>query len=250
MIILGMTGPIGHGKTTFADALSKLISPTVHLESSNIVIEVANKLQQATSSLPDPTQVDSLNNWLHPLPGILKETVHTDCTFEDIRLNKKQMESHPVEYQKLILHIENLKRYPQMLQTEITPENKEGYRPLLQFLGGYLVSRIDSGIWFKEIARRIQLVEKAGCALCIVGGLRYPTDAVILRSVGGIILEIHRPGFLQSDLMDPTERERQSIAFDCTISSDGTVEDIQNFAERFLQDLHADQLQKVYHTKS
>jgi dephospho-CoA kinase len=47
MIILGMTGPIGHGKTTFADALSDLVPSTVHFESSLIIAEVANDMHAA-----------------------------------------------------------------------------------------------------------------------------------------------------------------------------------------------------------
>jgi hypothetical protein len=248
MIILGMTGPIGHGKTTFADSLAALEPSTVHFESSLIIAEVANALQAALSDVPDPYNVERLNNWLRALPQILLEIAHINCTFDQIKLDQKSMEEHPIEYQKLILHVENLQRKPELINQKIDKDNKESYRPLLQWLGGYLVQRIDSGIWYNEVVRRIRQAAAAGCKLCIVGGLRYPTDAAILRGAGAIIVKVYRPGHLQSDLLDPTERERQNVQVDCTIMSNGTVADVKEFAKKFYEDLKENHLQKTYHT--
>lgn len=248
MIILGMTGPIGHGKTTFADALTELEPSTVHFESSLIVAEVANAFQDALTDLPDPYNVERLNNWLRALPEILANIVHVTCTYDQIKLDQKAMEEHPVEYQKLILHVENMQRNPALMKQSITKENKENYRPLLQWLGGYLVQKIDSGIWYNEIARRMRQAAAAGCQLCIVGGLRYPTDAAILRGAGAIIIKLYRPGHLQSDMLDPTERERQNIQPDCTIMANGSIADVKAFTPKFYEDLKNNNLQKTYHT--
>src|SRR5690606_15759799 len=109
-----MTGPIGHGKTTFADALAALEPSTVHFESSLIIAEVANAFQKALTDVPDPYNVERLNNWLRALPEILKEIVHVNCTFDQLKLDQESMEEHPVEYQKLILHVENLQRNPDL----------------------------------------------------------------------------------------------------------------------------------------
>lgn len=249
MYILGMTGPIGHGKTTLASALQKLEPSTVHFESSMIVAEVANALQSKLTEIPDPYNVDELNDWLKYLPEILFKIVHIKTSFDKIKLNRQAMEAHPIEFQKLILHVENLKRKPAMLKQIIDKENKETFRPILQWLGGYLVQHVDKGIWYNEIVRRIQEVAKKGCQLCIVGGLRFPTDAVILRSTGAVIVQVYRPAHLQGDLMDPTEREREDIHADCVVMSNGTLEDVHAFAPLFYEDLKKNTLKKLYQTK-
>lgn len=246
MILLGMTGPIGHGKSTFASALKELEPTATHLESSLIIAEVANAMHAALRKIPDPYDINSLNDWLRTLPVILLQTVNVHTTFEELKLDKNQVEQHPVEYQKLILHVENLQREPELAKHHITRENKETYRPLLQWLGGYLVQKVGKGIWYDEIVRRVYAAESRGSKLCIVGGLRFPSDAAILRNAHGIIVKVYRPGHLQNDMLDPTERERENIPVDCTIASNGTVEDLKRCAAQILKDIESGNLQPSY----
>lgn len=248
MILLGMTGPIGHGKSTFASALKELEPSSEHLESSLIIAEVANDMHAALGTIPDPYDINSLNNWLRCLPAILLQRVNTRTTYEQIKLDPEKVEQHPIEYQKLIMHVENLQRQPDLAKHAITRENKENYRPLLQWLGGYLVQKVDRGIWYNEIVRRVYKAESRGCKLCIVGGLRYPSDAAILRQAGAVIVKVYRPAHLQNDMLDPTERERENIRPDCTIASDGTVEDVKACAAQILKDIKSNGLQPNYHT--
>ncbi len=248
MVIIGLTGPIGHGKSSFAEYLTMLEPSALHFESFQIVAEVANAMHAALNDVPDAYNVNSLNNWLHCLPQILADVVHVECEFKTIELQQPVIEQHPIEYQKLILHVENLARMPGLMKQKITSENKEIYRPLLQWLGGYLVQKIDSTIWFNEIVRRIHAASTAGAQLCVVGGLRFPSDAAVMKASGATIIDLYRPGHLQSDTLDPTERERQNIKPDCTILNNGTLADLEKFAERFLADLKSKKLERTYHT--
>ena len=248
MLLLGMTGPISHGKTTFADALADLEPLTIHLESSLVIAQVANAMHAVLAKVPDPYDINSLNDWLKQMPPVLEETVHVKTTFERLQLDQVQIEQHPIEYQKLIMHVENLRRNPQLARQAITIDNKENYRPFLQWLGGYLVQKIDAGIWYNQIVRLVRDAETTGCKLCIVGGLRYPTDAAILRNAGGIIVKVYRPGHLQNDMLDPTERERDNIPVDSTVMSNGTLEDVKRCAAVFLNDLQTGQLKSLYQT--
>lgn len=250
MLLLGMTGPISHGKTTFASALAELEPLTIHLESSLVIAQVANAMHAALTKVPDPYDVNSLNDWLKFLPAILEETVHAHTTYERLKLEPNLIDQHPVEYQKLIMHVENLRRNPQLARQAITIDNKETYRPFLQWLGGYLVQKVDAGIWYNQIVRLVKDAETTGCKLCIVGGLRYPTDAAILRNAGGIIVKVYRPMHLQNDMLDPTERERDNIPVDCTIMSNGSVEDSKHCAAIFLRDVLAGNMQSLYQTSA
>lgn len=248
MIILGMTGPISHGKTSFAQALREIEPMMIHLESSIVIARVANEMHAVLSQIPDPYDAKQLNEWLKFLPDILERTVHANATYEQIRLDPVAIEQHPIEYQKFIMHVENLTRNPQMARQAITIDNKESYRPFLQWLGGYLAKKVDPAIWYNEIVRMVHDADTTGAKLCIVGGLRTPTDATVLRHAGGIILKVYRPGHLQNDMLDPTERERDNINVDCTIMSNGTLEDVKHCAKQVLEDIKNNNLQVLYQT--
>ncbi len=246
MLLIGMTGPIGHGKSTFASALMKIEPNTEHLESSLIIAQVANGLHQALQGVPTEGNIDFLNEWLTALPPILLKVVHTPVSYEQIKIKQSDINEHPVEYEKLFLHVKNIIRNPMLAQTVITDENKESYRPFLQWLGGYLVTRVDPTIWYNEIIRRVFEAEAKGRKLCIVGGLRFPTDAQLIKQAGGFVIKVYRPGHLQNDILDPTERERDNIRYDSTVVSNGTVADLEECAKAVYQDALNNSLKRVY----
>lgn len=247
MIIIGMTGPIGHGKSTLAKALQKLEPSSIHFESSMIIAEVANALHAALREIPSRDDIDSINQWLRPLPAILLETTHTKVAFKDLTLSLQDTELHPIEYEKLLLHLENLKREPKLAKQEITQKNKEAYRPILQWLGGYIPQKTNPNVWYKEIMRRAQAPANNSHKLCVIGGLRYPEDARQVRQAGGKIIKVYRPGHLQYDMLDPTERERDNVIPDATVVSNGSIDDLDNCARVILKDIETGQLQKTYY---
>jgi len=97
--------------------------------------------------------------------------------------------------------------------------------------------------------RRVHQTEKQDIELSIVSGLRFPSDATILRAAGGKIVKVYRPSHLQNDRLDPTERERENIQPDTTVMSNGGVDDLKRFAAQFIKDLKANNLQHLYQTK-
>lgn len=248
MLVLGTTGPIDHGKTTFSNTVAAQEPSAKQFESSSLISEVANAWQATLTQPVDPTDVEAVNSWLRKLPQILLDILHTPCRLEDVTLSSDEVELHPIEYQKLLLHLQNLKQNFSLAGQIITPENKETYRPILQWLGGYLVQKVDRGIWWNEIIRRIKEVEQAGCKLAIAAALRYPEDAAIMRQAGAKIIKVYRPGHLQNHLLDPTERERESIVPDTTIINDGSLDNLKLAAEQFYKDLVKNNLQINYHT--
>jgi len=242
-----MTGPIGHGKSTFAKAVTQLEPSSIRFESSMIIAEVANALHGSLQQIPNRDDIASINGWLRSLPVILLQTVHVRCNYDQVKLSLSDIDLHPIEYEKLLLHVENLARDPSLARHEITKENKETYRPFLQWLGGYLVKKVDPSIWYKEIIRRVYDAQSSGHKVCLIGGLRFPTDAIYVRQAGGIIIRVYRPDHLQYDKLDPTERERDNIRPDTTIISNGTIKDIDHLARIVLDDILGDRLQKIYY---
>jgi hypothetical protein len=250
MLLFGITGGIGHGKSTLAAALAhERPQAARHFETFDLIADVGNKLNHSTKQLPASTNLDSINEWLEPLPTILAEAVHAHASFAQISIDSTLFSADNVDYLKLIHYIETLEADPSLLQHDITENNKETYRGLLQWLGGYLVAKVDNGIWYKEIIRRVQAAEANGTQLCTIGGVRYPNDAALVREAGGYILGITRPAFPNPDSSDPTESSRRAIIVDAKVINNGVVADIEPVARIIMNDAESGHLQKTYITK-
>lgn len=247
MIIIGITGPIGHGKTTLADALCAKVVKCAQFESSQIIAEVADALHVALDGkVPDKSDTEAINEWLKSLPAILLEVAHIKCRFDQLSIDDQSIKDRPLEYQKLMLHLDNLTRQPELAGQQITPDNKQTYRPFLQWLGGYLVQKAHNGIWYEEIVRRMRAIEPTGVELSVAAGIRFPQEADIIRGAGGTVIEILRPEIPVPDISDPTERQRQQILTDTQIINNGTLEELSAAAESVLYDLRNHSLKTQY----
>ena len=245
MILVGITGAIGHGKSTLADMLIQADPVAVHLESFYIIAEVVDGLHDATVTVPTP-DVAALNQWLKPLPDILQRVTGQKYSFKQIKLDPEHITDHPVLYEKLFAHIKLLQKRPELIKHHINQENKTTYRPMLQWVGGYLPKKLDPGIWYGELVRRADAAGQQGAKLCVIGGVRYPIDADVIRDAGGKVIKIYRPGMKQAHLSDPTERERDNIQVDSTMINDGSLRDLSKNAEKLLADLRANRLKPRY----
>lgn len=245
MILLGLTGAIGHGKTSFADAITRQYPHTKHLETSEVIMRVANGWQATLETPLDPHDVNQVSAWLEMLPIIVTNTLQVACTYEQLKINVDSYERRDTEYEKLILHLENLRRDFTKAHTEIVTANKTYYRPLLQWLGGYFVTRLSPTIWFDQLIAEA-VTESSDTDICVIGGLRYPADAAAVAGAGGTVIEIIRPDHIQSDALDPTERERALIEPDVIVYNISSLEVLADIAVQMITDIGAGHLQSRY----
>ncbi len=243
MILVGITGGIGHGKTSLAQAVAKCAVQPKLLETSTVIAEIIDELQAQNNSTPNTTNTESIKSWLTPLLTIVPQKLHQTLPSQALQTVKNSSAN-----QKLFEYFELLSKNPQLAQQTIGPSNKEQYRPMLQWLGNFLVQNTVPTIWYDELIRRGEQAKKDGCDLCIIGGVRYPSDAEVIRRKGGYILAINRPSLAQTDLADPTERERGSIIPDTIISNDGNLAALNNCAQQIIDDLQSQALRKSYNT--
>ena len=248
-MIIGITGPIGHGKTTLANALETIEPSTKHFESSTLISHVIDRLHQELADKPTPSSIDSINDWLATLPDILEDIVHVRPEFSAIKVTKDEVFASPVEYDKLFAHLVSLKNNPGLAKQEITAQNKFEYRPFLQWIGGYLIARVSKGIWYDELIRQAQTAMAEGTKLCVMGGVRYPAEVDIIHAAKGTVIKIVRPDLKEIDITDPTERERNNIQPDTTVINDGSLEELQECAERILSDMKRMKLKPTYHSR-
>ena len=172
--------------------------------------------------------------------------MHASITFADLKLTPERLKQHPERFDKLLEYLRLMQNQPELANLDITDETKDIYRSLLQWLGGYMVIKAGSGVWYNELLRRIAHLQSSGYDLVTVGGVRYPADAERLRNAGGVIICINRPGLPERDSRDITERDRSLIEPDSIVINDGSLEELARCSEIVYHDLLLHQLQPQY----
>jgi hypothetical protein len=249
MVIVGLTGAIGSGKTTFGTFLNAQAARPCHLESSELIIEVANDLLQQTAvTFPSTTAISTLNQWLALLPIILEDRVHRHVDWEALQLTDQDIEKHPEAYRKLFEYIESQLAKRRQGNTAISAANKSEHRAILQWLGGYLAKRVDGAIWYRELIERGKALP--GVDLLTLGGVRFPADADCIRQHQGVIVELVRPSQASQDITDITERERGLITPDISVVNDGTLEQLERLASNVYEDIMSHDSKQQYRAGS
>lgn len=246
--IIGITGAINSGKTTLKDILSELEPSHATYESYEIIAEVAEDFNRALSgelafeTTRDP--VELVNQALIWFVEAINENLHQDANWNQLAVTQHQLAAHPELFQKMFMYVDMAKKQPALLGTRITISNKETYRPLLQWIGGYLVARISNTIWYDEIFRRIDLHD-SDKSLVLISGLRYPSDATVVRAHGGRVVAVERP-IEPIDTDDVTESSRGSIQADISVINNGTIEQLEAAATQLWHDLSISKPKKRY----
>ncbi len=242
-LTIGLTGAIKHGKSTIAEQLHNFESNSVLLETGTLIVEVADAMHKVIPQPIDPQNIDWVNTWLAELPSILRTSAHIDVDTEAVQITAQKVYEKPLEFQKLFTHTAELAQDHSELSKPVTAQTKSSHRPFLQWLGGYTVMNIDTGIWYNELLRR---ADATTALLRIVSGLRFKSDELVIRQAGGYIVKVVRPDAPEVDLSDPTERERESITADSIIINNGDVIELQASTYEFLNDLRAGSPKSVY----
>lgn len=249
MHIVGLTGAIGSGKTTFGNFLGAAAKRHLHLESSSLVIEVANELHlHNPAPFPKTDNLEELNEWLSVLPPILERQLHRLVDWDTIKIVESDTLKNPENYQKLLEYIALLNAKPALQNESISVDNKAQHRPILQWLGGYLAKRVSGDIWYCELIRRGGIDQDID--LLTLGGVRFPADTAVIREQGGLIIGLVRPSLEAQDATDVTERERSLITPDTLIHNDGSVEQLQQLAEQVYAEISANDYRREYFASS
>jgi hypothetical protein len=255
MILVGICGPIGSGKTTFAQFLTEVDSEhSLHLETSGVVTELANifntELHKRLETLLSEANLVPLSNELiETLLPHLSEMARETISIDMVQITAEDFAAHPDWYEKLFVYLQQAKADPTIIDVQVTIENKNNYRPLLQWIGGYFLYRLNNRLlWYEELLRR---AEMAGPNIQIVAmtAPRQPKEAEFVQNAGGKVLKIIRPGLI-SDNTDLTERHLAEIVPDVTIQNDGTLTDLQSLAEKIHTDLLSGTLGDSYSART
>lgn len=249
--LIGITGKIGSGKSTFAEYLGEVVEDHAIYETSGIIIEVANSFNQLLEAELNyalaEDKIELTNQALIWMPDIINQVLHHNVTWTQIAINPKDVRVHPEIYEKLFKYLEQILADNKIAELTITQKNKRDYRYLLQWLGAYFVAKISKTIWYDEILRRIDLHDPQ-TSLVIINGVRYKSDAACVSDRGGRVISIARSSEV-ADANDPTETEQSLIDADITVYNNGTLKQLQRTAENLWDDIASGNPKSQYGAK-
>lgn len=248
MDLVGLTGPIKHGKTSFGEILHDVVPGSSYHETSHVIADLITGWRQRMPMFPSPTDLSAINTWITGLENAVDDTLPYDCQPSTLAINEAEYHSDEPRDSKLIEFLFRTLADPELVQRSLTDETKDQFRPLMQWVGNYLIEKVDPYIWFKELLTKAEQDEQAGAPLCAVSALRYPGEETFIRSKfpEAVIAETFRPNAPVPDQNDPTEAQRSKIKIDTFIVNDGDLYDLKDLAVNFYLDLRSGQLERIY----
>lgn len=255
MKIVGICGEIGSGKSTFAEFLTQADAMhSIHLETSQVIIELGDifnaSLRGENVPLLSPRHYQTINHGpVRAMLPAISRMAGRQILPQELDIDPQDAERHPEWYEKLDVYLTAVQDSPELLALPITKENKNTYRPLLQWLGGYVLYRTGNNLlWYQELIRRI---DTAGpdIRLAALTALKQPEEAEYIRSQGGRIIRVVRPG-LQTDTTDVTELRASQITPDTEVINDGGLVELAAVATTVHADLSAGGLRPIYRART
>jgi hypothetical protein len=239
MHVVGISGPIESGKTTFADLLVGTDPDhTAHLETSTVVMELCNEFNAALALQPVPFDaVQSTNRLLPSLLPTLSAYSGKQLGIADINVNQADIQNNPIWYDKLFKYYDDIAAQPELIGQTITAQNKPSYRALMQWLGGYFLYRLaDPVMWYRELSKRIASFDRSVDFVALTA-LRQPAEADYIHSdLTGLIIMMQRPN-ISADANEVTEKRIAQIKPDITVINNGSVADLKKIAAVVLSDI-------------
>lgn len=255
MILLGINGGMRQGKSTVGAELRRLagVDAKADLEFSYPIGQVADLWikQWPPSVIDSGLAMREIANKLIPL---VVEPVKT-VTGYDVDVDKLLVQDNPESLEKANRLLGYLEKYIEAgndrtdeFPVPITPDNKVLHRTLYQWIGARMIDEVDAGeghdVWTRVIEQRIATLKERGYKLITVGGTRYPHQQQMIRSLGGQIIDVERPGMVEDS--DVTERAGDGTKPDISVVNNGTLDELNTIVGQLYNDLVAGSPKKVY----
>jgi hypothetical protein len=252
-VLIGITGALGSGKSTFAKALADCEPDHSLYEIYQLIAEVGNDFNKALAAELDfataRNDIELINQALIWLPETIEDHLHADVSWSQLAIKHHDTLVHPNSYGSLFAYLRVIREKPKILAKPITIKNIDTYRPLLQWLGGYLARKVNKHIWYHELMRRVDSSDGTK-SLVIVCGVRYPSDATTIKKRGGKIISVRRPGLSarMNSLADISQASRHIIRPDIIILNGGSAKDLSKLAKNVWQDIGLGKHKAKYNT--
>lgn len=249
MKVVGICGGIHHGKSTLAEFLTE-IDPerSLHLETSLVITDIANPFNAAlrpfSGSIDNEHVVSITNSVLAAITPDMQRAANLDIDAKSLAIDESDIAAHPEWYERLYQYMRQVRHDATLLEHEINPVNNDAYRPLMQWLGGYILYRLgDNNVWYRELFRRARAAKDI--SLVAMTAPRQPAEAEYVQAQEGQVLKIFNPSIV-SDTSDVTESGVAAIKPDAEVINNGSIDDLQQLARTIRRDVLASNLQPRY----
>jgi hypothetical protein len=248
MIVVGLSGGMGQGKSTVGKILRKLaeVGPENDLENSYIISDVLNAWLAVWPKdiKREADVVDEANLLIELLPPIMTQKSGKPVAADQLKITRT--EASLAANAKLLSYLKAWRlaedvtlRFP----LPIAPENKHMHRELMQWIGANAVERVDKQFWSDMMGKQLDGLAKSGAPLVTVGGIRSKGDADMIHAHKGVILEVMRA---ETRVDSDTTEMWNDWQPDIEIHNNGTLEQLEAAVAILWQDLQSGKTQKEY----